>query len=936
MADTQFGVTIDTRFKDTTDTHWSYIAVWKERDILYDRSGWIDKERSIVYDLVLELSKERSILYDSILELSKERDILYDLTLELSKTRDILYDSILELSKGRNVVYDAFGIVSKERNVVYDLYKYIVTFGYILKIYNTAGAKVAEISGDYQNVTLTKLEFTLLKQGGCGAFSFTLAEPYTQAVIDKDYRVGFYFFSRAEPWFTGKILRKPIEGTKKEMTYSGWGYFNELEKKIINTEITPGQNITTAVETILGTDIVPYTSILKNASLLEQVAGHTLVATIDVNDEYAKWVFDRLSELAVDYKFGVNADREFYFQPIDTSVKEYWHIGKHLTDFEPEEDPSGIVKKVIAVCDPQLFSDGYELKVTSQTDDYAGLYEKRFSVPQIISPFSETNIALGKTVSTWPTGSGKNYIVDGNYATLWVSGQNQASGHRITIDLGEDYENISMVIIDSIHDNAKEYNAKSVNIRIMPDGGSYATVIESDEDIGWKPEITFRPTKGRYIKIALPQASDEQWKVGQVEIYQLNLTDAQRWADGVRDANKDAKKRATARIAGVDKLIEGRSGIPILPSGKARIFDRNGTKIDDYQMVGCRYSLSPSGMDLDLELGEEERTIADELKDLERRIREAESTDVRRAKNLSLSKGFQLSQIKGTYIGPDTIETKHFRAKSITAEQYYELRNTYVFSDQDSLDAGPPPHPLEMLFKIVSEMTAIQSVKLSFKIRNFRAYAKGVPSGGGHTTPSGGGATSGSKGTPSGGGSTSGSATHNHPGSTAESAGAEAHRHKVTIYEESSLYMQVGWQGGHFAHDFRGHGDKHPISGLPETWVGHSHGLNITGDGAHSHSTPNHTHPNHTHSTPSHTHTVSNHTHSLTFGIYEDSQSPTINIWIDNGSGYGNSIGSYNSDTEDIDITAHISGTGFKQVKFTSNKRTRISAFVLCKVDLTA
>ncbi|GAH55312.1 unnamed protein product, partial [marine sediment metagenome] len=256
------------------------------------------------------------------------------------------------------------------------------------------------------------MEFELLEQGGCGAFSFTLAEPYTQAVIDKDYRVAFHFFSRAEPWFTGKILRKPIEGTKKEMTYSGWGYFNELEKKIINTEITPGQNITTAVETILDTDIVPYTSILKNASLLKQVAGHTLVATIDVNDEYAKWVFDRLSELAVDYKFGVNADREFYFQPVDTAVKEYWHIGKHLTDFKPEEDPSGIVKKVIAVCDPQLFSDGYELKVTSQAADYAGLYEKRFSIPQIISPFSETNIAATKYVDTTPLGSGKDYITD--------------------------------------------------------------------------------------------------------------------------------------------------------------------------------------------------------------------------------------------------------------------------------------------------------------------------------------------------------------------------------------------------------------------------------------------------------------------------------------------------------------------------------------------
>ncbi|GAH10718.1 unnamed protein product, partial [marine sediment metagenome] len=74
----------------------------------------------------------------------------------------------------------------------------------------------------------------------------------------------------------------------------------------------------------------------------------------------------------------------------------------------------------------------------------------------------------------------------------------------------------------------------------------------------------------------------------------------------------------------------------------------------------------------------------------------------------------------------------------MSADKYYELRNTYVFNDQDSLD---PTYPFETDFQIVSEMTAIQSVKLSFKIRNFRAYSTGVPSGGGHTTPSGGGHT---------------------------------------------------------------------------------------------------------------------------------------------------------------------------------------------------
>ncbi|MBA7556364.1 hypothetical protein ES705_49069 [subsurface metagenome] len=85
-----------------------------------------------------------------------------------------------------------------------------------------------------------------------------------------------------------------------------------------------------------------------------------------------------------------------------------------------------------------------------------------------------------------------------------------------------------------------------------------------------------------------------------------------------------------------------------------------------------------------------------------------------------------------------------------------------------------------------------------------------------------------------------------------------------------------------------------------------------------------------------HTHYVYAHTHNLVFGIYEETQYPTIDVYIDNSTGYGSSIGTYTTNQLDIDITGYISGTGFKRVKFTSNKRTRISAWVLCKIDLSA
>jgi hypothetical protein len=106
----------------------------------------------------------------------------------------------------------------------------------------------------------------------------------------------------------------------------------------------------------------------------------------------------------------------------------------------------------------------------------------------------------------------------------------------------------------------------------------------------------------------------------------------------------------------------------------------------------------------------------------------------------------------------------------------------------------------------------------------------------------------------------------------------------------------------------------------------------------HTHSTPNHTHstPNHTHTTPDHTHNTPDHTHDLGFGIYEEANSPTINIYIDNGSGYGSSIGAYTTDQTDIDITSHISGSGWKEIRFTSTARCRISCIVEIKLDIRA
>lgn len=211
--------------------------------------------------------------------------------------------------------------------------------------------------------------------------------------------------------------------------------------------------------------------------------------------------------------------------------------------------------------------------------------------------------------------------------------------------------------------------------------------------------------------------------------------------------------------------------------------------------------------------------------------------------------------INGDLIIDGSILAKHIAANQITAAMYHELRQSYCFTWDDSLDAS---YPLIVPFRIVSEMTAIVSVKVSFRIMPFRAYSTGMAAGGGTTitSASGGGASGG------GGG--------------------------AAIHVSSTTHIGI---------------------------------------------LPDHTHPIAYHD---HSVSVSDHSHTLAFGLYEEANSPTIHFHVDNGSGYGGASSNYTSDQADLAITSSISGAGWKNIKFESTLRCRLSIIIECKVDITA
>jgi len=287
-----------------------------------------------------------------------------------------------------------------------------------------------------------------------------------------------------------------------------------------------------------------------------------------------------------------------------------------------------------------------------------------------------------------------------------------------------------------------------------------------------------------------------------------------------------------------------------------------------------------------------------------------------------------------------------------------EYRNTYVINAQDSLDAT---YPMYVHFNIIPEMVKIVSIQISFWFQNFRAYATAASSGGAVSSASGGGETptssSGGGETPtssSGGGETPTSSSGGEVTSasgggqtpTSSSGGAQTSgddsggTHKGFGTNQSPIYHEGGYLIANWAE-----------ASLPEhthSVAAHTHTVTISAHthtgGAHTHqvTTSNHTHTvttsNHTHTVTitAHTHTGGAHTHGITYGIYEDSQSPTIMFSIskDNGLSYSLPVGSYTADHENLDITSMIDTAGGKLIKFTSNARTRLSVQIAIKLDI--
>lgn len=261
-------------------------------------------------------------------------------------------------------------------------------------------------------------------------------------------------------------------------------------------------------------------------------------------------------------------------------------------------------------------------------------------------------------------------------------------------------------------------------------------------------------------------------------------------------------------------------------------------------------------------------------------------------------------------------------------------RSPMVYNWLENFDTT---YSAEFMFYMLTGTELINNAKLKVVGSNYRGYSGSITSGGSGVTGSNGShqhtsagshqhssagnhshgyssISSGGKGASITG--STGSATPNVTGQSGQYSGTPAHVHTAGTYA-----------CGSHSHTARGN-----LACASHT---HSYRDRSGSAGSHTHpSTGSHTHP----STGSHTHGVGTHTHGLSLNITEGNNPTGVNIYIDDGSGYGDSIASDNSPVDiEIDIKSHLTTTvGWKKLKVTSTREGRISVTLILDVNLLA
>lgn len=213
---------------------------------------------------------------------------------------------------------------------------------YTIIAYAEDGTKTAVFGAGSESNAVSSCKFEI-GETGCGSLEIVFNKLPANAELSYRQRVDIHLFNDSRPWYSGYIISRPIEGTTqdKNFKFTGHGYYNLLEKVIINS--TYENQEVSAIVSDISRQIERKIGLTTNPNKIINT-GYTITKII-LDHVTAKEALKQLSDFAIDYVYGVDEYRQLYFQPRDTEINEQarlW-VGQHIDSYVPEWDVEEIV-----------------------------------------------------------------------------------------------------------------------------------------------------------------------------------------------------------------------------------------------------------------------------------------------------------------------------------------------------------------------------------------------------------------------------------------------------------------------------------------------------------------------------------------------------------------------------------------------------------------
>lgn len=248
---------------------------------------------------------------------------------------------------------------------------------YVVYAYAADGTRTSMFGSGIEDNALSSLSFSITSTG-CGDCTLTFKKLPSNVELTYMQRIDIHLFGDVQPWYSGYILSRPVEGTTESTyTFKAHGYYNRLESMYL-FQTYENMDVADIVRDIARQAEKSQDLIYNETKII--TAGYT-VQKLVFDGTSVKDALKTLADFAVDYVYGVDENRNLYFKPRNGSINEQARltVGVHIASYVPSWDVSKVVNWA-RIKGGNINDEGEQWLCTVEDAESQALYGKRQAV----------------------------------------------------------------------------------------------------------------------------------------------------------------------------------------------------------------------------------------------------------------------------------------------------------------------------------------------------------------------------------------------------------------------------------------------------------------------------------------------------------------------------------------------------------------------------